>query len=132
MTGHIAPGGIAPAVPVLSMFDQVHIGADEFGASVHMKVIYKNLLAAGEPGGGKSSLLALFAAHAALSQRSRLVLFDGKLVELGFYKKVADEFVGPDIGHAIITLRRLQRRLEQPVRLAGGPAAPQGRTRQTA
>ena len=67
MTGHIAPGGIAPAVPVLSMFDQVHIGADEFGASVHMKVIYKNLLAAGEPGGGKSSLLALFAAHAALS-----------------------------------------------------------------
>ena len=108
MTGHIAPGGIAPVVPVLSMFDQVHIGADEFGASVHMKVIYKNLLAAGEPGGGKSSLLALFAAHAALSQRSRLVLFDGKLVELGFYKKVADEFVGPDIGHAIITLRRLQ------------------------
>ena len=108
MTGHITPGGIAPAVPVLSMFDQVHIGADEFGASVHMKVIYKNLLAAGEPGGGKSSLLALFAAHAALSQRSRLVLFDGKLVELGFYKKVADEFVGPDISHAIITLRRLQ------------------------
>ena len=36
------------------------------------------------------------------------MLFDGKLVELGFYKKVADEFVGPDIGHAIITLRRLQ------------------------
>ena len=57
MTGHIAPGGIAPAVPVLSMFDPVHIGADEFGASVHMKVIYKNLLAAGEPGGGKSGLM---------------------------------------------------------------------------
>ena len=47
VTGHIAAGGIALAVPVLSMFDQVHIGADEFGASVHMKVIYKNLLAAG-------------------------------------------------------------------------------------
>ena len=62
----------------------------------------------------------LFAAHAALSARSRLVLFDGKLVELGFYKKVADEFVGPDIDHAIITLRRLQARHEQPVRLAGG------------
>ena len=58
MTGTSAPGGIAPAVPVLSMFDPVHIGADEFGASVHMKVIYKNLLAAGEPGGGKSALLS--------------------------------------------------------------------------
>ena len=108
MTGHIAPGGIAPAVPVLSMFDPVHIGADEFGASVHMKVIYKNLLAAGEPGGGKSGLLNTLAAHAALSARSRLVLFDGKLVELGMYKKIADEFVGPDLHHAIITLRRLQ------------------------
>ena len=108
MTGHIAPGGIAPAVPVLSMFDQVHIGADEFGASVHMKVIYKNLLAAGEPGGGKSGLLNTCRARRPVG-RSRLVLFDGKLVELGFYKKVADEFVGPDIDHAIITLRRLQR-----------------------
>ena len=87
MTGHIAPGGIAPAVPVLSMFDQVHIGADEFGASVHMKVIYKNLLAAGEPGGGKSGLLNTLAAHAALSARSRLVLFDGKLVELGLLQE---------------------------------------------
>ena len=57
MTGHIAPGGIAPVVPVLSMFDPVHVGGDEFGASVHMKVIYKNLLAAGEPGGGKSGLM---------------------------------------------------------------------------
>ena len=36
------------------------------------------------------------------------MLFDGKLVELGMYKKIADEFVGPDLHHAIITLRRLQ------------------------
>ena len=57
MTGHITPGGIAPPAPVLSMFDPVHVGGDEFGASVHMKVIYKNLLAAGEPGGGKSGLM---------------------------------------------------------------------------
>ena len=129
MTGHIAPGGIAPVVPVLSMFDPVHIGADEFGASVHMKVIYKNLLAAGEPGGGKSALLKPCSPRTPpCPPRSRLVLFDGKLVELGLYKKVADEFVGPDIGHAIITLRRLQAVHEQPVRLAGRPAAPQDRT----
>ena len=91
------------------MFDPVHIGADEFGDSVHMKVIYKNLLAAGEPGGGKSGLMNALTAHAALSARSRLVLFDGKRVELGMWDEVADEFVGPDLDHAIITLRRLQR-----------------------
>jgi S-DNA-T family DNA segregation ATPase FtsK/SpoIIIE len=110
MTGIAAPDGAPPAAPVtLSMFDPVHIGIDEFGLPVWVKVIYKNLLAAGEPGGGKSALLQTLAAHAALSARSRLVLFDGKLVELGLLKAVADEFVGPDIGKAIITLRRLQR-----------------------
>jgi len=93
----------------LSMFDPVHVGLDEFGLPVHIRVIYKNLLAAGEPGGGKSGLLSLLAAHAALSQLSRLVLFDGKLVELGYYRPVADEFVGPDIDKAITTLLRLQR-----------------------
>jgi S-DNA-T family DNA segregation ATPase FtsK/SpoIIIE len=96
----------------LSMFNPVHIGLDEFGVPVHLTVIYKNLLAAGEPGGGKSGLLNAVVAHAALSPRTRLVFFDGKLVELGLWDtwgEVADEFVGPDIGHAIITLRRLQR-----------------------
>ena len=64
---------------------------------------------AGEPGGGKSGLLNIFAAHAALSVKNRLVLFDGKQVELGMWDDLADEFVGPDLGHAITTLRRLQR-----------------------
>ena len=109
MTGSTATDS-RPAAPVmLSMFTPVHIGIDEFGLPVRVKVIYKNLLAAGEPGGGKSALLQTLAAHAALSARSRLVLFDGKRVELGMLKTVADEFVGPDIGKAIITLRRLQR-----------------------
>jgi S-DNA-T family DNA segregation ATPase FtsK/SpoIIIE len=91
------------------MFDPVHTGIDEFGLPVWVKVIYKNVLAAGEPGGGKSALLQTIAAHAALSTMCRLVLFDGKRVELGLFKEIADEFVGPDIDKAIITLRRLQR-----------------------
>jgi S-DNA-T family DNA segregation ATPase FtsK/SpoIIIE len=37
------------------------------------------------------------------------VLFDGKQVELGMWDDLADEFVGPDLGHALITLRRLQK-----------------------
>ena len=48
-------------------------------------------------------------AHAALSVLARLVLFDGKQVELGMWDDIADEFVGPDLDHAIITLKRLQR-----------------------
>jgi DNA segregation ATPase FtsK/SpoIIIE, S-DNA-T family len=106
------PGSTPPAAPALSMFDPVHIGIDEFGLPLWIKVIYRNLLAAGEPGGGKSALMNILTAHAALSDRSRLVLFDGKQVELGMWAiwgGVADEFVGPDIDHAITTLRRLQR-----------------------
>ena len=49
------------------------------------------------------------AAHAALSPDSRMLLFDGKQVELGMWDDIADEFVGPDLNHAIITLKRLQR-----------------------
>ena len=94
---------------LLSMFDPVHVGIDEFGASVYTRIIYKNLLTAGEPGGGKSGLMNILTAHAALSAASRLVLFDGKQVELGMWDEVADEFVGPDIDKAIITLLRLQK-----------------------
>jgi len=97
-----------PVGPTLSMFDPIYLGIDEFGAPVYVELVYRNLLAGGEPGGGKSGLLNVIAAHAALSIDTRLVLFDGKLVELGNWSDVADEFVGPDLDHAIATLRRLQ------------------------
>lgn len=97
-----------PVGPTLSMFDPIYLGIDEFAAPVYIELVYRNLLAGGEPGGGKSGLLNTIAAHAALSVDTRLVLFDGKLVELGNWADVADEFVGPDIDHAITTLRRLQ------------------------
>ena len=97
---------------MLSMYDPIHVGSDEFGQPFYIRLIYKNLLAAGEPGGGKSGLLNTVAAHAALSTGSRLVLFDAKDVELGMWDQTADEFVGPDIGRAIITLLRLQKVME--------------------
>ncbi|MCO5992674.1 FtsK/SpoIIIE domain-containing protein [Actinoallomurus rhizosphaericola] len=102
----------APTIPVgtgLSPYDPVFIGIDEFGEPVYVTIIYRNILAAGEPGGGKSGLLNTILGHFALSAGTRLVLFDGKLVELGPYADIADEFVGPDLDHAIITLRRLQK-----------------------
>ena len=109
MTGPTLTAGTVPVGPMLSMFDPIYVGIDEFGHPVYIRVIYKNLLAAGQPGGGKSGLMNTLTAHAALSARSRLVLFDGKQVELGMWDDIADEFVGPDLDHAIITLRRLQR-----------------------
>jgi S-DNA-T family DNA segregation ATPase FtsK/SpoIIIE len=101
-----------PTIPVgtgLSPYDPIFIGIDEFGEPVYVRIIYRNILAAGEPGGGKSGLLNTILGHFALADRTRMVLFDGKLVELGPYADIADEFVGPDLDHAIITLRRLQR-----------------------
>ena len=92
----------------LSMYDPLFLGIDEFGAQVTLDLVYRNILAGGEPGGGKSGLLNVVAAHAALSSDARLVLFDGKQVELGMWRHVADAFVGPDLDHAINVLRRLQ------------------------
>ena len=103
MTGPALIAGTVPVGPMLSMFDPIFVGINEFGLPHYTRVIYKNLLAAGEPGGGKSGLLNTLAAHAALSAHSRTVLFDAKQVELGMWDDIADEFVGPDMPKALTT-----------------------------
>jgi S-DNA-T family DNA segregation ATPase FtsK/SpoIIIE len=103
--------GPSPTVPVgaiLSIFDPVFLGIDEYGQPVYLPMIYRNILIGGEPGAGKSSLLNTIVGHAALSADVRLCLLDGKQVELGLWEDAADVFVGPDIDHAIRTLQRLQ------------------------
>ncbi|GGQ86729.1 FtsK/SpoIIIE domain-containing protein [Couchioplanes azureus] len=101
------PESRLPAMPRLSMFDPMFIGIDEFGEHVMLDVVYRNLLVAGEPGGGKSGLVNLAAATAALAANTRLVLFDAKWVELGPYINVADEFIGDEIEKGLSVLRRL-------------------------
>ncbi len=96
-----------PVGPRLSMFDPMYVGIDEYGLPVYLDVVYHNLLPAGEPGSGKSALLNLAASTAALCENTRLVLLDGKLVELGPWRHIADEFVGLNIEHALSVLRRL-------------------------
>jgi DNA segregation ATPase FtsK/SpoIIIE, S-DNA-T family len=106
----IAPDPGTPVVPVgpsLSVFDPMFIGIDEFGVPVYLDVVYHNVLVAGEPGGGKSGLLNNVCATGALSDNTRLVLLDAKLVELGPWMDIADEFVGPDLDRALSVLRRL-------------------------
>lgn len=97
-----------PVGPMLSIFDPIYLGIDEFGHPVYVPMIYRNILIGGEPGSGKSSLLNTIVAHAALCPDVQLCLLDGKQVELGLWEDAADVFVGPDIDHAIGTLKRVQ------------------------
>jgi S-DNA-T family DNA segregation ATPase FtsK/SpoIIIE len=65
-------------------------------------------LIGGEPGGGKSVALKLIVAHGALSRDCRLILIDGKRVELELWRDCADKFIGPSIDVAIDVMHWLQ------------------------
>jgi DNA segregation ATPase FtsK/SpoIIIE, S-DNA-T family len=97
---------------VFSIFDPVLVGIDEFGHPVYLPLIFRNLLIGGEPGAGKSALVNLLVAYAAMCLDCRLVLLDGKLVELGQWRHCAEEFVGPDLMQALALLERLQTMLD--------------------
>src|SRR6266487_5915947 len=100
-------GGPRMTAP-LSIGQPIHLGMHETGRPVYVDLAERMVLVAGEPGGGKSVALTLIVAHAALSPDCRLVLVDGKRVELGAWRACADTFVGPSITDAIGTLKRLQ------------------------
>jgi DNA segregation ATPase FtsK/SpoIIIE, S-DNA-T family len=92
----------------LSIWEPVELGLDERGQPVRVGLAERNLLAAGEPGAGKSVGLNLIVAHAALSLDCRLILVDGKRVELGLWRRCAEAFIGPSITDAIDLLKQLQ------------------------
>lgn len=108
--GATRPLAGAETVPVagLSIFDPVFLGLDEDGVAVYIDLAYHNLLTGGEPGGGKSVLLNNVVGHGSLCPDVRLVLIDGKQVELGPWRDVADVFVGNDHEHANRVLADLQ------------------------
>src|SRR5215831_5804579 len=93
----------ADTIPVapLSIWEPVHLGTDELGHRVEVTLAERNMLIGGEPGGGKSVALQLIVAHGALSADCRLILVDGKRVELGLWKACADRFIGPSVDDAI-------------------------------
>jgi DNA segregation ATPase FtsK/SpoIIIE, S-DNA-T family len=92
----------------LSIWQPVDLGIDERGHAIRVGLAERNLLAAGEPGAGKSVGLNLIVAHAALSLDCRLILVDGKRVELGLWRACAEVFIGPSITDAIDVLKHLQ------------------------
>jgi S-DNA-T family DNA segregation ATPase FtsK/SpoIIIE len=86
-----------PAGFPFSMFDPIHLGIDENGQHVYVNLAERNMLLGGEPGAGKSSGINLITAHGALSYDCKLILIDGKRVELGPWRHCADQFIGPSI-----------------------------------
>lgn len=101
-----------PAGP-LSIWQPVHLGTDEMGREVRVTMAERNMLIGGEPGGGKSVALQLIVAHAALSPDCRLILVDGKRVELGLWRDCAERFIGPSIDDAIDTMHWLQQQIDE-------------------
>ncbi len=101
-----------PVAP-LSIWQPVHLGTDELGRRVEVTLAERNMLIGGEPGGGKSVALQLIVAHGALSADCRLILIDGKRVELGLWRDCADRFIGPSIDEAIDVLHWLQQQIDQ-------------------
>jgi S-DNA-T family DNA segregation ATPase FtsK/SpoIIIE len=97
----------------LSIWQPVHLGTDELGQRAEVTLAERNMLIGGEPGGGKSVALQLVVAHGALSDDCRLVLIDGKRVELGLWRGCADRFIGPSIDDAIDTLKWLQDKIDE-------------------
>ena len=106
-TADTTPLASVPTFP-FSMFDPVHLGQDEYGEPVYVNLAERNMLLGGEPGAGKSSGLNLITAHGALSHDCKLILVDGKQVELGMWRACADMFIGPSIKDAIEAFEAFQ------------------------
>jgi hypothetical protein len=99
--------------PRCSLWLPVPVGVDEDGQWVHIALPERNLLLGGEPGSGKSGAMALLLAAAALDPSVKLILLDGKLVELACWAGVADRSIGPDLHEAVAVLAEVQAELDR-------------------
>jgi hypothetical protein len=112
---HGAPPLVWPwlTAPRCSLWQPVPVGVDEDGNWVQVTLPERHVLLGGESGAGKSGGLALLLAAAALDPTVRLVLLDGKLVELACWAGVADRSVGPDVAEAVAVLAEVQAELDR-------------------
>jgi hypothetical protein len=104
--GPAIPWGNVDAVR-LSVWDAIPVGIDEDGNTVRLMLVEHNVAVGGEPGAGKSVVLSMLVATAALDPSVVLWLLDGKMVELAVWKGCAHRWVGPDVEAAIDLLREL-------------------------
>jgi DNA segregation ATPase FtsK/SpoIIIE-like protein len=90
-----------------SLWAPIPVGEDEDGNQVTVTLPERNLLAGGEPGAGKSTVVQVLIAAAALDPSAVLTLFDPKLVELAVWQSCARRIVGPNVEEAIEVLKAL-------------------------
>jgi hypothetical protein len=90
-----------------SLWGAIPVGEDEDGNQVTVALPERNLLAGGEPGAGKSTVVQVLIAAAALDPSVVLTLFDPKLVELAVWQGCAHRLVGPNVEEAIDVLKAL-------------------------
>ncbi|SDL04656.1 DNA segregation ATPase FtsK/SpoIIIE, S-DNA-T family [Glycomyces sambucus] len=98
--------------PNMTIMDEFLVGKYATGEAVKLCFAYKNVLGGGEPGSGKSGFEQTIIAQTALCVDTRLIGFDGKLVELQPWLDVFDVFVGPDMRKALATLLWLQQLMD--------------------
>jgi hypothetical protein len=96
-----------------SLWQPIPVGVDEDGHWVTVTLPERHVLLGGESGAGKSGGLALLLATAALDPSVKLVLLDGKLVELACWAGIADRSVGPDLAEAVAVLQEVQGELDR-------------------
>jgi hypothetical protein len=96
-----------------SLWQPVPVGVDEDGHWITISLPERHVLLGGESGAGKSGGLALLLAAAALDPTVKLVLLDGKLVELACWAGIADRSVGPDLAEAVAVLAEVQAELDR-------------------
>ncbi len=92
----------------LSLWDPIPFGVDENGRVLALRMVERNLLIGGEPGGGKSVGQASIVATGALDTSTRLWLLDGKMVELAWWRDSAEGVAFTDIRQANAILGRLR------------------------
>jgi hypothetical protein len=92
----------------LSLWEPIPFGVDENGKTLAMRIVERHLLMAGEPGAGKSNGLQKIAATGALDPATKLWLLDGNMVQLAWWREVAEGLAYTDIEQANAILRRLR------------------------
>lgn len=108
--------------PTLSLWDPVHIGTTEMGATLRLPLVGRGVLAGGIMDSGKSSLLNLIVSTAAKSP-APLYLIDPQGVQFGPWRERATMYAQKDPGEALDVLEAVQaeidRRLAEMERLPG-------------
>lgn len=109
----------------LSIWDPVHLGLTEMGEPLRVTLPERSILAAGNPGSGKSTFMRTVLAHAAMSRDAHLVLIDPNKVQFTPWRARATGYAAEDQDDALRVLvdvqREMQRRLDWLSTLPGSP-----------